>query len=88
MRRYDQQPHFSTSTAPGESGDRAKRCLSEVKPVDRTHWRKCVETSDDVIKDSLRYQQTLSINLFHCADSNKQNSRRKLPLQRVRWALI
>ena len=39
--------------APSDSGDRAKRCLSEVKPPTGFFGpgRKCVETSDDVIEN-------------------------------------
>src|SRR6478735_4091773 len=47
-------PRCARLEARAGSGDRAKRCLSEVKPSDRffqTGW-KCVETSGDVIKGS------------------------------------
>src|SRR6478735_7346818 len=47
-------PRCARLEARAGSGDRAKRCLSEVKPPDRffqTGW-KCVETSGDVIKGS------------------------------------
>src|SRR6266700_1753236 len=50
-RRLEQPPRFGRLGAPVESGDRAKRCLSEGSAAQAFQvGRKCAETSDDVIK--------------------------------------
>ena len=62
MRCFAQRPHFRCLGAPAESGDRAKPVSQRrLSPFNRLFGagRKCVETSDHVIKRFVRDSRNL-----------------------------
>ena len=63
MRRFEQWPRFGRLGAPGESGIALSGASAKVKPPNRAFQlgRKCVGTSDDVIKAVLHPFQSLPI---------------------------